>query len=142
MENIIKNIYEQAKALGACDLFTGQEKTVDDIVKLFLSTKGMEFCQRNHFPNLATFRLFKGYGVQKYGIYIDAGSITLRNPKRAILVGRTVANIRCDTLERHEVYLFQAACATINASGWSVVSVQGVRGTQVIKNVAEHAIIL
>ncbi len=142
MEEIIRQIYAQAKLLGACALFTGKEKTLEDIIALFTSTKGMEFCLKNRFPSLATFRLFKPYGVEKHGIYIDAGNVTLKNPKRAILIGHTSAVVNCDSLERHEIFVFQGASASINARGWSVVSVQGVQGARLIKNISENAIIL
>lgn len=142
MEDIIRQIYAQAKLLGACSLFTGREKTLEDIFRLFSSTKGMEFCLKNRFPNLSTFRLFKPFGVEKYGVYIDAGFVELKNPKRAILIGRTTAVIDCDTLEKHEIYVFQGASATVNARKWSVVSIKGVTGARVIKNVSENAIIL
>ena len=86
--------------------------------------------------------MFKPYGVEKYGIYIDAGSITLKNPKRAIIIGHTSAVVNCDSLERHEIFVFQGASASVNARGWAVVSVQGVQGARVIKNVSENAIAL
>ena len=35
MEALIKQIYAQARLLNACDLFTGNERTLDDIVRLF-----------------------------------------------------------------------------------------------------------
>jgi len=79
MKEVIRQIYTQAKLLGACPLFKGTEQTVEDIVRLFESPQGIEFCMKNHFPNMATFRLFKPHGVEKYGIYIDAGTLTLKD---------------------------------------------------------------
>ena len=115
---------------------------MDEIQKFVYDPHLMEFCLKNRFPNLSTFRLFKPFGVEKYGVYIDAGFVELKNPKRAILIGRTTAVIDCDTLERHEIYVFQGASATVNARKWSVVSIKGVTGARVIKNVSENAIIL
>lgn len=138
---LIRQIYQQAKQLGCCALFKGTED-IEGIVKLFLSPQGQEFCLKNRFPSLATFRLFKPYNVEKHGIYIDAGNVTLKNPKRAILIGHTSAVVNCGSLERHEIFVFQGASASINARGWSVVSVQGVSGARVIKNISENAIIL
>lgn len=116
---------------------------MDDIVALFVSTQGMEFCVKNRFPNLATFRLFKPYGVdKKYGIYIDAGVITLKNPERAVLIGRTSATITCDECKRHDIVLLHGAKAVINATKWAVASVTASVGCSFIKNVSENAIIL
>lgn len=142
MEKIIKQIYQQAKQLGACSLFTGRERTVEDIVALFTSPKGLEFCIEHHFPNMATLRLFKPYGVERFGIYIDAGAITLTNPSRVILIGRTSATVECDTLDEHKVVLLHGASAVINASRWAVVGTTIERGCMVIKNATGHAIIL
>ena len=142
MEQIIKQIYEQAKLFGACPVFTGKERTLGDIVALFTTPQGMEFCIKNHFPNMTTFRLFKPYNVERFGIYIDAGNITLRNPKRAILIGRTSATVNCDTLEAHEITLLHGAKAIVNASGWSVCKTTLENGCSIIRNTSENAIIL
>lgn len=139
MEKIIKQIYEQARQLGACELFTGKEQTLEDIVGLFKTPQGIEFCIEHHFPNMATFRLFKPYEVQRFGIYIDAGTITLTNPERVILIGRTTATVNCDTLAAHKVILLHGASAVINASRWAVVGTTVEPGCIVIKNVTEHA---
>lgn len=142
MENLIQQIYSQAVNIGACPLFTGKEKTLEDIIELFLTPQGMEFCTEHHFPNIATIRLFKQYGVERFGIYIDAGVITLKNPKRAILIGKTSATVNVDTLERHEVTFMHGAKGTVNASKWAVVRVKQGNGCTVIKNVFNNAIIL
>lgn len=142
IEEVIRQVYSQARLLGSCHRFKGTEKTLEDIVALFCSPQGMEFCINNRFPNMATFRLFKPFEPEKQGVYIDSGVLTLRNPKRVVLVGRTSATITCDTLERHEVFLLHGAKAIINASGWSVVSVSGPKGCQVIRNISGNAVIL
>lgn len=142
MEKIIRQIYAQAKLLGACTRFTGKEQTLEDIISLFTSPQGLEFCIKNHFPNIATLRLFKQYGVEKYGIYIDAGVITLKNPEKAVLIGKTSATVNCDTCERHEVVFMHGAKGTVNASKWSVVHVATGAGCNVIKNLFNNAIIL
>lgn len=142
IEEVIRQVYSQARLLGSCHRFKGTEKTLEDIVALFCSPQGMEFCINNRFPNMATFRLFKPFEPEKQGVYIDSGVLTLRNPKRVVLVGRTSATITCDTLERHEVFLLHGAKAIINASGWSVVSVSGSKSCQVIRNISGNAVIL
>lgn len=142
MKEAISQIYTQARLLGACPLFKGTEETVEDMVRLFTTPQGMEFCIKNHFPNMATFRLFKAQGVEKYGIYIDAGAITLKNPKRAILIGRTSATIFCDETARHEITLLHGAKAIVNARKWAVAFTQVEQGCNIIKNTSENAIII
>lgn len=142
METLIKQIYAQARLMGACNLFTGRERTLDDIVKLFLTPQGMEFCIKNHFPNTATFRQFKKQGVERFGIYIDAGVITLKNPRKAVLIGRTSATINCDSIERHEVFLLHGAKAVVNASKWAVVATTVEQGCTIIRNTSDNSIVL
>lgn len=136
-----RSLHHVAERFRQCTMFKGTED-LEGLVKLFTSTQGMEFCLRYNFPNLATFRQFKPFNVERLGVYIDAGAIVLKNPKRAVLIGRTSATISCNALERTEIYVFQGASVTVNASGWAVVSVQGVKGARVIKNVTDNAVIL
>lgn len=141
MEELIRQIYAQAKTIGACNKINGTE-SFEDIVKLFLSAQGMEFCLKNNFPSINVFRRFKTLQPEKYGIYIDSGNITLRNPLNAVLIGSTNATIFCDKLIRNEVCLFHGANAVINARGWSVVAVQTSSNCQCIRNASENAVIL
>lgn len=143
MEQIIRQIYAQARQIGCCSLFTGKEKTLDDIIALFTSPQGMEFCIQNHFPNMATFRLFKPYNVEQKGIYIDSGTITLKNPENAVLIGRTSATIYCDSNKaKHNITLLHGAKAIVTASQWAVVATQVEPGCNIIKNTNGNAIIL
>ena len=142
MAQIIQQIYKQARLLGACELFTGKERTLEDIVHLFVTPQGIEFCINNHFPNMETFRLFKPYKIERFGIYIDAGTITLHNPKQAILIGNTVATINNDTLDAHEVILLHGAKAVVNASGWAVCKAIVAEDCYIDSNVTDNAIIL
>ena len=161
MEDIIRQVYAQwriakeqarqecdsrslenrAEKYRMWDMVKGKED-LKSLIRLFTSPQGMEFCIKHRFPNIATFRLFKPFNPEKYGVYIDAGTITLRNPEKAVLIGRTSATINCDTLERHEIFLLHGAKAFINASGWAVVSVKGSTGCQQIRNVSGNAVIL
>jgi hypothetical protein len=142
MEELIQKIHAQARQLGACALFTGEESSLKDICVLFRSAQGMEFCMKHHFPNISTLRLFKQYNPEQYGIYIDAGQITLTDPDKVVLIGNTTANINCRQLKGHNVYLLRGAKAVINATGWSVTNVQAEPGCKIIKNTSENAIIL
>ena len=97
---------------------------------------------KHHFPNIATIRQFKQYGVDKYGIYIDAGVITLTNPEKVVLIGRTSATLNFDNKGQHNVVFMQGAKGIVNASKWAVVRVEAGQGCNVIKNVFNNAIIL
>lgn len=144
MEGIIRQIYEQAKIVGACDKFTGKERTLAQLVELFTSPQGLEFCIKHKFPNIATYRIFKPYDEQlrERGIYIDAGAITLKNPRRAVLIGRTSATVTFDELKHHEVVVLQGAKCVVGAWRWAVVRVQKDSESEVIKSAYNNAIIL
>jgi hypothetical protein len=142
MKELIKNIYRQAKQLNACDKFSGEEETLEDIVKLFKSQEGIMFCLRNHFPSTQTLRMFKKYDTQKYEIYIDAGNIVLNNPRRAILIGHTTATVLCNGTEHYyDIIAIRGAKAVINARDWAVVFTKGDASATFIKNTSNHAII-
>jgi len=141
IQSTIQMIYSQAQLLGACDLFKGNEDLAE-IVQLFKSPQGIEFCLKNNFPNLSTVRFFKQHGVERYEVYIDAGNIQLDNPTNAILIGRTVANINCDTNKAHSVVLMHGARAVLTARQWAVAFVKEGRGTACVKTVYDNAIIL
>ena len=137
-----RSLHNVAEKYRKCNMFKGTERSIEELAAVFTSRQGLEFCIRYHFPNIATFRLFKGQGVEKYGIYIDAGVITLNNPARAILIGRTSATVNCDECKQHEIMLLHGAKAVVNASKWAVASVTASLGCSVIKNTSENAIIL
>lgn len=140
MKEIIEHIYAQATEIGCCDKFKGSEDLAG-IIDLFKSPQGLEFCINNHFPHISTLRLFKPYNVERHGIYIDAGDITLNNPGKVLLIGRTTAKINCNTTTRNEVVLMHGATAVINASKWSVTFVKVERGSY-IRNIKDHAVVL
>lgn len=130
-----------AEKLAACNIFKGTED-IAGITRLFTSPQGVEFCLAANFPNLATLRLFKRFNPERYGIYIDAGDITLKNPKTAVLIGRTTATVKCDTCENHTVITMHGATATVLASGWAVVRTEAGASTSIIRRTTDNAIIL
>lgn len=143
MKELIKSIYKQAKLMNACDKFTGNETTLEEIAELFKSPQGIEFCLTHYFPSTSTLRMFKQYDTAKYGIYIDAGNITLNNPRKVILIGHTTATINCNGCNtRHEIIAMRGAKVVVNARDWAVVFCQGDSGCSWIKNTNSNAIIM
>lgn len=137
-----RSLHNVAEKYRKCNMFKGTERSIEELATVFTSRQGLEFCVRYRFPNIATFRLFKGQGVEKYGIYIDAGVITLNNLARAILIGQTSATINCNVCERHVVVLLHGARAAINASKWAFVNVMMSSDCSVFKKTSENAIII
>lgn len=138
--DLIYNIFKQAKALGACDLITGEE-TIEGLLDLFLTPQGAEFCRNNHFPSTATMRQFKPYDLERRGIYLDAGEVTLYDPERVALIGHTSATIYCSEMRLHRIFLYRGASAVINADGWTVTRVHLEKGCRIITNTKDNAIV-
>lgn len=115
---------------------------MQEVADILFSPQGMEFCQAYSFPTLSTYRLFKPFDPEQYGIYIDSGDIILDNPERVCLVGRTTATVRCNTLATHRVALLHGAHAVVEASGWAVVRLDIGRGCDVMRNRTGSAIII
>ena len=132
---------DMAHKLAICEMFKGTE-TLPELAELFTSPQGLEFCLAAGFPNLATLRIFKRHNPQRFGVYIDAGEITLHNPQRAILIGKTHATIKCDTCENHLIVTMHGASATVLASGWAVVATKAGHGTNITRRTTDNAIIL
>ncbi|MCF0187950.1 MAG: hypothetical protein HUK04_00430 [Bacteroidaceae bacterium] len=136
-----RNKHQMAQRYHDCAMFEGNE-TVQQLAEKLTSPQGLEFCVKKNFPNLATFRLFKGYKPERFGVYIDAGQVTISNPGKVLLVGKTYATVNCDSTERHEIATMHGATASIHASKWTVVHTTPGRGTTITKRATDNAIIL
>lgn len=144
MNLIIKRIHDQRNALSDCgrDLFKGTE-TIEEIAELFRTPQGAEFCENHNFPDIETWReLNKAYDLSQFGVYVDAGKVSLINGTHVTLVGNTEGDLQYDTLERHTVTLMHRAKATVKASGWAVVFINHNEDCEVIKDVKDRAKIL
>ncbi len=143
MDAIIKNIFEQAQAIGQCGRFKGTE-TLEDLVALFSSPQGKEFCEKHSFPNLKTWRdLSKAHDMSHFGIYIDAGRISLLNESHITLVGNTTGEcLRYNELKHHEVRMMHGARANIVAEQWAVVFVHSDRSSSYTREQKDNSKIL
>lgn len=140
-KQIFESMHLQAKALGACDKYTGVEN-IAELARLFKSREGMEFCLRNKFPSTATMRELKGLGLQQYGIYVDAGEVVIDEPECVVLIGKTQATINVSTHGRHRIYAMRGANVSINAREWAVVIVRNDPSCHLMKNQFDNSIII
>ena len=122
--NKIEQLYKKAKQLGCCDIFTGKETEIKEIVTLLMSPQGIEFCVKNGFPSLDDFRYFGNETLNEYGIYVDSGYIFLDNPKNVIIVGDTKAHICCNSTNVHNIIVIHGATCIVRAKLYSIVHVQ------------------
>lgn len=142
MGTIIEKTYKEARKLHSCPLFTGKESFAE-LMRLFLSPQGIEFCQKNHFPGMGLMLEFKAQGASDYGIYIDSGKMYLSDAEKICLVGNTEAElIYNDPAKRHVVILMHGAKAHITATGFAVVFVYAENGCEINKTVQGFAKVL
>ena len=125
--------YEMAAKLEACDMFKGDE-TLEELIGLMFSPRGVEFMTAYNFPNIATFRRFKKYHPERYGVYIDSGEISLLEARKVFLKYRETAGNR--------LFLMCGAKASVAASGYAVVKVEKDKDSEVSYIVQDNAKIL
>ena len=126
--DLVRELYEAARRLNACKLFTGQE-TFEGMMRVFLTPQGIEFCIKNDFPDRSYLQPIKEQNVSEMGIWIDAGEMTLRNERTVVLIGDCNFNLEYDTLEYPcKVVLMKGARAKIVAGGFSVIRIEAQEG--------------
>lgn len=140
-ENLLKGIYQDGKALGACSAFS-EAKSVKEIVDELFTPQGVEFCLKLRFPTLDVFRQFDKEEVKQYGVYIDCGKIELADPKRAFLVGNTKATVKCTKTQSNSIYLMHGASVSVVASGFAIVRVEGDKKSHISYIQNDHAKVL
>lgn len=70
--------------------------------------------------------------VEKYGVYVDAGDIQLKNNVNIGIIGDTDAMLEYDdNTVVHKIILMHGAKATIKASNYSVINLTNVNNCQV-----------
>lgn len=132
---------DMARKLEDCDMFKGNE-TLDELVELIFSPRGIEFLTKFGFPDLETFRKFKQYHPERFGVYIDSGKITLTEARRAFLIGDTVATVKYRESAGNRLHLMHGANASVLACGYSVVRVEKDMKSEVSFIKQDHARIL
>ena len=130
--------YEMARKLEACKMFTGEE-SMEEMINLMFSPQGAEFLTENNFPDIATFRRFKKYHPEQFGVYIDAGEISLSEAKNVFLVGNTAARLKYAQTQGNRLILMCGATARIEASGYCVLKIEKDDKSNVEVNVSGHA---
>lgn len=133
--------YEMAQKLGSCKMFKGNED-LEELIKLIFSPKGIEFMSKYNFPGIETFRKFKPYYPERYGVYIDCGKIALSEVRKVFLVGNTIAELKYKETAGNRLYLMCNSRATIMASGYSVVRVEKDNTSEVSYITQDHAKVL
>lgn len=110
-----------ARRLRACDVFTGEETTIAEVVAKLHSVEGLEFLLLSGFPTLELFREYKDALPDGCGVYVDAGEIDLGDTLDAIIVGDTHATCEYRRTKCHKLTAVYGASASVDAYEWAVV---------------------
>ena len=97
---------------------------MEEMISLMFSSQGAEFLTTYGFPDIETFRKFKKYNPERFGVYIDCGKISLPGVQRAFLVGNTQADMKCDQTALYRIIAMHGASVEIEASGYAVVKIE------------------
>lgn len=130
--------YDVARKLKSCSMFSGNE-TIEGAVDVMFTSQGIEFITDNMFPDLATFRKFKKYGIEKLGVYVDSGDISLSDVNRCCLVGKTNADIECTKTQLYRIVAVRGAKVKVFARGYSVIKIEQDEYSSVSVINTEHA---
>lgn len=136
-----KSQYGMAKKLNACSMFTGTE-SLEELVKLMFTPRGIEFMTKYNFPDIETFRKYKPLHPERYGVYIDCGKISLSEKRRVFLIGDTVAELKYRDMAGNRLHIMCGASAHVTASGYSVVRIEKDSVSKVSFTEQEHGKVL
>lgn len=131
-----------ARRLRACNVFTGEETTLAEVVAKLHSIEGLEFLLLTGFPTLELFREYKDALPEGCGVYVDAGEIDLVDTLDAILVGDTHATCEYRRTKCHKLTAVNGAEATVDAYEWAVVIPRHDETSQVDVRLHDSAITL
>ena len=131
-----------ARRLRACNVFTGEEATLAEVVAKLHSVEGLEFLLLTGFPSIELFREYKDSLPEGCGVYVDAGEIDLVDTLDAILVGDTHATGEYRRTKCHKLTAVYGASATVDAYEWAVVIPRHDKASLVEVRLQDSAIIL
>lgn len=137
----VSEIMEQALKNGACS----KSKGVSDwktLCWLFFTPQGLEFCEENNFPSIASFREMDN-SISDFGVFVDKGEINRSNDSNIALVGKTDGKLVFDDNTKvHKVVLMHGAKAFIVARNYAVVRIINIGDCKVTIHKDKTSVIL
>lgn len=133
---LIEELLKGATELGACNKTKGIT-TLAELVALFTSPQGREFCIKHNYPSREQWRQIADHWsaeeLSRYGVYVDLPSDyteTQDNPGTIIAVGETThIDIRIWGADKlYRIMLMHGATATITASHYAVFDIEAGNG--------------
>ena len=120
-----RDILKKAISIGACSN-SGKATDWKSLCWLFFTPQGREFCENNNFPSIEIFREMKPY-VRPYGVFVDAGMISIKNNANVGIIGKTEAMIEYDdNTKLHRVMVMHGARIVLKITNYAVVNIVNV----------------
>lgn len=136
-----RSLFNMAEKYRVCSMFKGTE-TVEEVLALFTTPQGIEFCTKHSFPSIEMCRKFKGATAERLGIFVESDA-RIANLPIVVLVGSCHAELEYnDPDKRHQVILMHGASASIKASNWAVVFVNNASDGSVEIEATDNAKVL
>ena len=132
----------QAISLGACEK-TGGVSDWKTMSWLFFSPQGLEFCEKNNFPDIDTFRKIDSDALAVNNIFVDAGNVQRNNDSSIAVIGNTNASLVFDDPSKnHKVVVMHGARVFITARNFAVVRLISIGDNNVVYSKDKTAVIL
>lgn len=135
-----KDIIEKAVLLGACDK---SSKATDwkSLAWLFFSPQGREFCLKNNFPDIATFRDIRRH-IEPYGIFVEK-KVDRKDEDTALIGGDGVSILSFSGVEKaYKVILMHGAKAVIRLRNYAVVKIESAGSWFEVENEDNTGVVL
>lgn len=143
---IIKELLAGAKANGACRK-AGNIQNLDQLVELFLSAQGLEFCINHNYPSPDQWQAIKeAWGeteLAKRNIYINISKkVNCSNPGNLILVGeKTEAYVSASGTDNIQTIIaLHGAKAHVKGSDYAVLNLIETTGGTIGYNIDKTCI--
>lgn len=127
MDNIISALKRDARRNGSCNLIN-EVNDYKQLVQLFFSAQGLEFCQKYDYPSIDVLRTIADK-VGGMGMFIDSGSITINSRNHICIAGKTQATILASGVDYvHKIVVMRGASAHIKADNYAVLAITNIGG--------------
>lgn len=134
--------YDLAERLASCNVFTGQEASVIEVLDKLLSIQGREFLLLSGFPSLEVFRKHKELIPDGYPVLVDAGEVELSNAPNLILVGDTTAHLGYRHTQAYQLTVVHGAKAKATVRGSALLRPRHDSGSLITTECHDDAILL
>lgn len=136
----VKDIIEKTVLLGACEK---SSKATDwkSLAWLFFSPQGREFCLKNNFPDIATFRDVRQH-IESYGVFVEK-KVDRKNKDTALIGSDDVSILSFSGVEKaYKVILMHGAKAVIRLRNYAVVKIESAGSWFEVENEDNTGVVL